>query len=240
MNRTVILHYHLFKNAGTSVDRILQQNFPDRWVTAEFPADGGDNSAQVADWIRDTPEAHAFSTHTALGPVPVIDGVSVISLLLLRDPVRRVRSAYRFERRQQADTWGARLARTHDLEGYVRARLDRTGDRQCRNFQTHRLAGLVPGEGPELARALAGLDAVSVFGLVEAFDDAMQRLAGRLRPAFPGFRWTPVQANRSETTPETDADARAVMLLEQANGDDRTLWETARDRLSLPSGPVLS
>src|SRR5690606_24093891 len=133
MERVVILHYHLFKNAGTSVDRILEYNFPGRWVTAEFKRKPGPlgNSDLVAKWIVDNPEAVAFSTHTAWGPIPEKPGVRLISVLFLRDPIERIRSAYRFERQQQADTFGARLAKEHDFEGYVRARLAIPNDRQC-------------------------------------------------------------------------------------------------------------
>ena len=35
-SRTIILHYHLFKNAGTSIDAILKDNFDEKWVTREF------------------------------------------------------------------------------------------------------------------------------------------------------------------------------------------------------------
>lgn len=230
MNRTIILHYHLFKNAGTSVDQILQRNFKDRWVTAEFPTNGDDNSALVADWIRDNPDAVAFSTHTALGPVPQIDGVRVISIMMLRDPVARIRSAYRFEQKQEAETWGAQLAKEHDLEGYVTARLARVADRQCRNFQTHRLASMVPGDDPELTRALVALDQLSVFGLVEDFDGTMQRLAAQLADDFPDFTWDSVQANRTSAAPETDQDRRVNALLDEVNGDDRAVWQAAQDR----------
>ena len=178
--RTVILHYHLFKNAGTSVDAILKRNFGDRWVTREFPVNGGNNTALVEDWIRETPEAVAYSSHTMMGPIPRVEGVRVISFMLLRDPIERIKSAYRFERRQDADTWGARLAKEHDFEGYVRARLARPGDRQCRNFQTYRLASLAPGKGTELERAKRALKMLTVVGRVEAFDQAMQRLTAEL------------------------------------------------------------
>ena len=96
--RTVVLHYHLFKNAGTSVDRILQDNFANTWVTEEFPASGGNNTDRVEAWIADTPDAVAFSSHTMMGPLPAVPGVRVIPVMLLRDPVARIRSAYRFER----------------------------------------------------------------------------------------------------------------------------------------------
>jgi hypothetical protein len=161
MDRTIILHYHLFKNAGTSLDRILKQNFGDKWVTREFPQNGGNNTEMVADWIRDTPEAIAYSSHTMIGPIPEVAGVRVVSVMLLRDPIERIKSAYRFERKQQADTWGAQLAKEHDFEGYVRARLARPGDRQCRNFQTARLASLCPGDARALRAPATGSAGIS-------------------------------------------------------------------------------
>ncbi|MEP4699508.1 MAG: hypothetical protein ABJZ79_00005, partial [Parasphingorhabdus sp.] len=86
MTRTILLHYHLFKNAGTSVDHILKANFGDRWVTREFLTNRQDNSAEVAAWIEATPDAVAFSTHTAVGPIPDVPGVRVLSVMMLRDP----------------------------------------------------------------------------------------------------------------------------------------------------------
>jgi len=170
MRRTAILHYHLFKNARTSVDQILKRHFQHRWVTAEFPAKGRDNGDLVADWILANPAAAAFSTHTAWGPTPRIKGVRIITLLLLRNPIDRIRSAYRFERQQKADTWGARLANRED--------------RQCRNFQTHRLAEMRPGDGPELARAIEAVKLLPVVGLVEDFDGFLGRMTAVLRQDF--------------------------------------------------------
>lgn len=231
MLRPVILHYHLFKNAGTSVDQVLKQNFADRWVTAEFATNTQDNSAAVADWIRDNPQAVAFSTHTALGPVPKVDGVQVLPLIMLRDPIARVRSAYRFERKQQADTWGAQLAKTHDLEGYVRTRLARRGDRQCRNFQTHRLASLVPGDAPELTRAIEALSHLAVVGLVEDFDAAMVRLANAVRQDFPDFSWQSVQANTTTPGAPSASDIAVDAVLHEANTDDLALVAEAKTLL---------
>ncbi len=113
--RTVVLHYHLFKNAGTSLDEILKRNFGARWVTREFSMTGGDNSAELAKWITEEEDAVAFSTHTGIGPVPEVPGVRIVTIMLLRDPISRIRSAYRFERSQRADTFGARLAKETDL-----------------------------------------------------------------------------------------------------------------------------
>ncbi len=236
MTRTIILHYHLFKNAGTSLDLILQRNFGTRWVTAEFAGEGAANTAQVADWITANPEAVAFSSHTAQGPIPQIDGVRIISVLFLRDPIARIRSAYAFEREQKVETWGAVLAASTDFAGYVSARLARPGDRQCRNFQTYRLAMLVPAlpdmrPEPELARAFRGLATLSCVGLVDEFDRSVARLARMVQADFSAFHWAPVRANSSAPKPNAVADqspAAVIQALQVANRDDQALLDHAR------------
>lgn len=226
--RTVILHYHLFKNAGTSLDQILRQNFGDRWVTREFSGQK-DHSTELADWICSEPEAVAFSTHTAMGPVPEIPGVRIVSVMLLRDPISRIRSAYRFERQQQADTYGANLAKKTDLEGYVRTRLAKPGDRQCRDFQTFRLASMQPESDtrPELDRALDAARGLTVLGSVADFDGAVADLARAVRDAYPAFTWASVQANVSKPGKSAEAPSPDLQqLLEEANGNDLALIET--------------
>lgn len=217
--RTVILHYHLFKNAGTSLDTVLKQNFGDRWVTQEFS--GQNNTAAVEDWIRNTPDAVAFSSHTMMGPPPRVDGVRVVSVMLLRDPIARIKSAYRFERQQNVETFGAVLARHTDLEGYVKVRLSLPHDRQCRNFQTQRLAALSPGPAPELSRAMAALDLLGVVGLVSDFGGTLQRLAGMIAQDYPDFRGEEVHDNRTAQRPRED-DA-ITDLLRRENADDLAL-----------------
>lgn len=221
--RTIILHYHLFKNAGTSVDRILKHNFPNQWVTREFP--GTNNSDLVAEWIQSEKDAVAFSSHTMMGPIPKIDGVRVFSLLFLRDPIARIISAYKFERTQTIDTAGARLAKDHDLEGYVRTRLATPGDRQCRDFQTYRLAALRPGPEKEIDRALAAMAFISFIGTVEEFNQSMERLEHVLRPDFHHFSNISVKANASETSvPVISKSLREI--LEASNRQDKILIES--------------
>jgi hypothetical protein len=183
----------------------------------------GNNTALVEQWIRETPEAIAYSSHTMMGPIPQVEGVRVISFMLLRDPIERIKSAYRFERTQDADTWGARLAKEHDFEGYVRARLARPGDRQCWNFQTYRLASLMPGEGTELERAKRALAALSVVGRVEAFDDAMGRLAAMASASYPAFSIDAVKANTSAGKEAVEMSEALSDLLQGANSMDSAI-----------------
>ena len=116
--RNIILHYHLFKNAGSSIDAILKNNFKDKWVTREFEG-MVDNSKEVTQWIQNHPDSIAFSSHTMNGPIPKIDDVNIISIAMIRNPIDRIISAYNFERQQKATTWGAQLAKNATFEEYV-------------------------------------------------------------------------------------------------------------------------
>jgi hypothetical protein len=229
-DRTVILHYHLFKNAGTSFDGILKRNFPGRWVSTEFK--GSDNSADVSAWIQSNPDAAAFSSHTATGPVPVIPGVRVISALFLRDPVERIRSAYLFERRQtfQPDSDRSRLnlAAQTDFEGYVRGRIAVAGDRQCRNFHCARLASFVRRPGPELDRAMDALGVLDFVGEVETFDLWMARFARLVSDIWPRFDPAALHLNRTDMEPAVAISPDLAALLLENNLLDYELIARAR------------
>ncbi|MGL6211677.1 MAG: sulfotransferase family 2 domain-containing protein [Paracoccaceae bacterium] len=221
--KSVILHYHLFKNAGTSLDRVLQRNFPSGWVSEEFPGNRN-NTAQVTNWMTGKADATVFSSHTAIGPLPEIPDTRVFSIMFFRDPIDRILSAYNFERVQKTDGFGAVLAKSTSLSGYVRTRLESPRDRQCRNFQTYRLASLLPGPAPEIERARAALRLISFAGLVDQFEASGQLLETALRKTWPDFTFFDVHANRAtinEGRQQLDDDLRE--LLEVNNADDRAL-----------------
>lgn len=242
--RPIVLHYHYFKNAGTSVDAVLQKNFPGQWATAEFA--GVKNDQAVAEWIKSHPDTVAFSSHTAQFPLPVVEGVEIFPVVFLRHPLDRIRSAYSFERKQASDSLGARLAKQTDLAGYIRSRLDTPYDYQCRNFQTFRLAKLTAGpKVAELDRAVAALHQLPFVGVVEYFDVSMARLEALLRPHIPHFR--AAHAHRNATGEgDLPLDGRIDALckdlgaslfeeLLEANMKDICVHHAATVRLTAPS-----
>ena len=178
VDRVVAVHYHLFKNAGTSLDSAFQEALGEgEWVTREF---GGPPHARrdgLAAWIASEPAARCFSSHTSLLPVASIPGVHAVPVIFLRHPLDRIASAYTFESRQGADSFGSVLARNTSLAGYVETRLSIPADSQCREFHAQRLAGnYLPGEGDLRARALRALDELPFVGLVESYGDSLRRL----------------------------------------------------------------
>ncbi len=156
-------------------------------MTAEFP--GGANSELVARWIEREAAAVAFSSHTAELPLPRLAEVKIIPIVMLRHPLDRIRSAYQFERKQKSESLGAKLAKTTDLAGYIRARLDMTSDRQCRNFHASRLVRMTASQqGGEFEAAAGAVRELPFVGVVEAFDRSMDSLRELLTPDFPSSR----------------------------------------------------
>lgn len=228
--RTIILHYHLFKNAGTSVDAILESNFGANFVTREFPPMGGNNTPAVEAWIRDTPDAIAYSSHTMIGPFPRVDDVRIISFMLLRDPISRILSAYKFERKQNAQTFGARLAKKTDFEGYVRACLEMQNHRQCRNFHTSRLASMVQCDASEVECAIEAAKSISVIGFVEDFSKSMMRLCKKIEDVYPCFSFENVHLNSSSTSDsELEMKDELKKILIDSNEDDFYLISHLKD-----------
>lgn len=235
--RCAIIHYHLFKNAGTSVDTILQHNFGTRWTTREYePQTASAMAAAVRALLLDQPELVALSSHTLLLPPPEVPGVEIFPIIFIRHPLDRMKSAYIFEREQRADTEGARLAKERDFAGYIEARLAVPQQRFCRNAQTLRLAAAeTAGGGSDLERALRAAERLPFVGSVEAFDASIELLQRLLAPRFPGFRAVAAFANVSR--PERSLDARLAEIrgelgdelferLVAANSDDLVLYRT--------------
>jgi hypothetical protein len=239
--RLLVFHYHLFKNAGTSVDELLRQNFGARWAAQEFRVSRRDNAPAVAEFIRNHPHLQSISSHTALLPVPQIEGLEIFPIIFIRHPIDRLRSAYEFERRQNANTAGARLAKMHNFAGYLRELLRNPRHRQIRNFQTLRLSqNEITRKGSELDRAIEAIQSFPFVGLVERFDDSLQDLAIRLRCLAPQFRVQSVHRNsalsRQATLADRLEDVAATLGKElyaeicAANADDFAIYERVAAR----------
>jgi hypothetical protein len=236
--RHLLLHYHLFKNAGTSVDAVLKKNFGAHWANVEFPPPRkADHQALIRAFIHENPALRAISSHTLMLPAPEIEGIDIFPIVFVRHPLLRLRSAYEFERRQAAETAGAQLAKQFDFAGYIRARLEIRGDRSCRDFHVSRLAMAVPGaRGSELERALAAVDALPFVGLVEAFDASMRLLEQRVGGRFPAFRafdaWENATSGRERSIEERVGRIRAELredgfeTLMEANRGDLAVYAT--------------
>ena len=238
--KAVILHYHLFKNAGTSLDDAFKDNFSEangEWLTKEFPGQPMKNRELLKQWIIENPQTKCFSSHTAILPVPKIEGINIIPVIFFRNPIDRIASAYSFEKKQVGDGVGPTLARNTTLAGYVETRLAMFPDRQCCNFQAHRLATMFGHEqGDESVRANMAVEKLPFVGIVEKYSESLVELELLLEgKGFNGIKLKSVEKNVSrdikKSLDEKLLDIRKLLgeeifgKLVEANKVDLAIWE---------------
>lgn len=241
--RFVILHYHIFKNAGTAIENLLRADFGARF--SQFEGDSLDcqlSGANLLEWLHRNPELRAISSHQLRYPKPQAPGFVFFDLCFLRDPIDRIHSMYSFFRKHPpgSDPLSA-LAHETTLGRYV-AHLVERFPHVVNNVQVTMLATdgayLRPPSEKDLDRATETLLDMSFPGVADCFYESM--VAGQYfwKPVFPEFDNAATPANvsreRGSTLETRLEEVRAACgktlydELEKLNALDRELVRRAR------------
>ncbi|WP_439107241.1 hypothetical protein [Congregibacter sp.] len=247
--RHIILHGHIFKNAGTTFDWSLSRSFRDGFM------DHRDNQAMIqqrakhlAMVIASTPDLMALSSHHLCYPLPQPPKVKFHTAYLLRHPIERIQSVYAFERKQDADTPGAIAAKEKDFVAYVAWRMEEEVPRTIRDYQTSYIAGFhhrhVKSTEPAdwLQRALHHLEFLDCVGVVDRYDESMVVFEHYLAPYFPDIDLAYVRQNvTQQSTVEEAIDTRVHKTLDKLgdlaahvisrNSYDLALYRQANQKL---------
>ncbi len=214
--RNIIVHYHLFKNAGSSVDQLLKRNLGDKWMTY----DGDTSNAiiacqQLEELIVNNPEVKALSSHQIIPPVPQLD-MNIYPIVFLRDPIDRIKSAYLFEWKKQLGLDNAKGT----LEEYVKEKFTYRRQNSIEEFQTVRLSNqfrdryhdINSFEDDELLEnASKFIQSLRFVGIVDEFDRSQELLLNFIKPGFPDFKASDVKANVLQDLKLTRAQKRTAI-----------------------------
>jgi Sulfotransferase family len=97
--RNVIVHYHIFKNAGTTVASALARSFGKEFASIDSSQYNRRLRPQdLIAFLNANLQVAAISSHHLRPPVPTMSGVNFYELLLLRHPLDRIRSMCDFYR----------------------------------------------------------------------------------------------------------------------------------------------
>jgi hypothetical protein len=204
--RHIIIHYHIFKNAGSTVDSILKNNFGDRCGSIEGanPWDTLGSDA-ILKYAMDNPSLVTLSSHQARLPEPNCPNLVFHPLIFLRHPIDRAGSVYAFEQRQpiNSPSLGVKIAHENDFAGYVKWRLSDSNGAVIKNFQTVHLSGrqdhmrVAAATDNDLKDAIEKISQLPFFGIVEFFDDSITRMSKYLSQYFGRLDVNYFVANRS-------------------------------------------
>ena len=222
----MLVHIHIPKNAGTTVNEILNKNFGKRY--SHFHTKRCGQFLSDSEFIElinhHKPHADVLSGHDILPlDAEISKSLGVSYFTFIRHPVSRAISLYFHEK--------SRTEKDHisqySFQEYVKERPKHDG--AISNWQTYNVAGVVDFE-----KARSALDQFVMVGLVENFDKSAILLQEVMQKAgFPNFIILSKPANVSqnktlsiETLPENIFEN-----LSELNQEDIKLFEYAQNRL---------
>ncbi len=231
-SRTILLHYHIFKNGGSTLDAALRKNLGTAWREIE-----GDDPNGPMNWslaialLKNYPEIKALSSHTARIPPPASPGYNFIPLFLIRHPLDRILSVYHHEKRNlnRHVHPALEIARTASLLDFIQLAMGKIPAVVC-NAQTSSLARggvyFFPPVAADLVKAKAAVAQSIVPGVLERMDEYLTLLERELTGLVPNLDLACHDENRNPTRRPT----LLARLREIRTSLPPTLWRELRER----------
>lgn len=210
--RFVILHFHIFKNAGSTIEYVLHRAFGERCVAIHGQnPDCALTADTLRDYLNDNPNIAALTSHHVRYPKPVIPYTVIFDICFFRDPLQRFFSYYKHLRRANVQDQLSDLARKLDpsrfFEMLIEDHPEVVNDSQVVTIAN---AGEYtrPPNRADLARAVEIVQAMAFPGVVDSFDMSLIAAEYFLHPAFPQLQLQYVKKNvGSQNDDETSASS---------------------------------
>ena len=200
--RHVLLHYHVLKNAGSTVEYILDRSFGNKWTRFDGPDRNSVlNIGHLFSFLEENPDVQALSSHQLRYPKPVREGYVFFDMFFVRDPIDRIYSMYKFFKRiPESDDPLSDLAKAQELAGFIAGMLAEF-PHYVNDMQVNCLANggtyiRPPGEH-DLDAATAVLAKAAAPCVVDRFNQSWIAAQYFLRPVFPGIDCRYVPHNTS-------------------------------------------
>jgi len=185
--RTVICHYHIYKNSGTSFDALLTENYGDKHICFDgpFPFFSIDQE-EFTKIIQRKNDKVAFSSHQVKLPVPVSLDFHVLPVVFVRHPLLRVLSIYNFKAQTYDGTTISKAAREMSFDEWITYCFGNSQElTQISNSQT-RIVGSAYRQKPLMRRmpmgmeydihqAIRNIDCVKLLARTEHFNEDVKR-----------------------------------------------------------------
>lgn len=188
-----IVHHHIFKNAGTSIDDGLKEVLGDEWASfeGEGPHDIKSNK-DIERYFLSHPNLRAVSTHLGRPQLPL---ENYLPIVFLRHPFLRAKSVYEFTRRDATQPFA--LSASGTFADYLNWVCEKNlGSIVVRNYQVVHLSeasfnskGILHAQASEdnLAECIGMLNKWPFVGIVEDFGGSMHLLNKVLTDYDMGF-----------------------------------------------------
>lgn len=247
VKRKILIHAHIFKNAGSTLDFSLKRSFGDRFIDhREDDKMVVGKQEYLEAFLKDHPEVVALSSHSIHFIPKDTPEFEFYTIYMLRHPIERIRSVYDFERKQEIDRPGPNKAKELDLARYVEWRMQDDVPATIRNCQTVFLSGEGPNADDLENKFLIASENIikSLIGITHRYNESMVVFEEKLKPLFPDIDLSYRRKNVIDQNHEEDLETKLnslrkrlgnkklMRVVEEKNAFDLALFNQVKSSLS--------
>ncbi len=224
--KNILLHVHIFKNAGSSFDDALHHFFGKGFVDHRDDKDLKKGKMDyLLKYLDSNPKVEAFSSHSIHFLPEESDAYGFFTAYFLRHPIDRIRSVYSFEKKQMpAKTQGSQKAKELNFNNFVLWYMEETSPQTIRNAQTIFLSGDGLGSHnieQKFKTALTNLKNTPLIGIVDRYDESMVVFEEYLKDYFPGIDLSYIRRNVTERNLEASVEEKVKKVLSQLDAQSQ-------------------
>ncbi len=233
--KVIIAHGHIFKNAGSTFDWALKNNFGSCFYDHRDDKDMIHGKAKyLARFLKKNKNIIAISSHHLCMPLPKIANTKIIPAFIFRHPIERIRSVYLFERKQTERTPGSIHAKKYNFKQYVEWRMQPDINATIKDFQVRFITGTSKPQHlinkKNVAKAKQVLIDYSLVGIVDRYDESMVVFEDYLKKYFPMINLAYIRQNVSQANLDMSVEEKKnKVLAELGNLADRVLANNEAD-----------
>ena len=219
--RIILLHSHIFKNAGSTIDAILKKNFNSCATFAESMDGQFISNEKIINSCLSNENIVSISSHKIRVPTVTHPDLHFISLVMLRNPLDRLGSIYSFYRRQESSVLQheCKLAQLLPFRDFVKVLIESGNDSSFANLQTKFFLNQGLGLSEETwPIAVMNFQEAICVGVVDKFNESIALWSKYLAHYFPAIDLSYQKMNTSVNRAAT-IEAR-ITVLEEALGEE--------------------
>jgi len=246
--RSILLHFHMFKNAGTTIDWILKNNFLSNAIQFDPEIPSNVNSEEILNHLNQHPHAKSFSSHQIQFPIPQNSEFEFLPIVFVRHPIDRALSIYSFNKNRLStmnETPGSKQAKILSIKDYFRWELENKNRFVMKNFQVRFLSSTDNShelENSDLEISKMRFKQCVISGVVNRMNDSLVVAEKSLRKYFPSIDLSYIKQNvsigRKDTLEErltvvkSEIGEDLITKLEKSNSLDLELFSFANKLLN--------
>jgi len=201
--KSVLFHFHIFKNAGSTIDWILKKNFGKSHLTLDNVTNPGAILSwdEIFDYIKKKKDVKAFSSHQARFPIPENIDFEFIPMVFIRHPMDRVFSIYSFKRESTDKSISTVKAGSMTVTEFIKWSLDLKRYMPMKNFQVLYLSNKntkseVDADDYELA--IKRIKSCNILGVVDRLNESLVLAEEYARKFFKNIDFSYISQNVSQ------------------------------------------